>query len=1231
MRILIDLQPVQGESRFRGIGRYALSLALAIAGQKNGHEVFIVLNNTSKDAVNSIKAQFGNLLPESRILVFDIPFRIRENNPADGWKTRISEIIREDFLNSLEPDVILTTSLFEGFLDDIATSVKLMPAKAVNAVIIYDLIPLMNKDIFFKDKVYKDYYMRKIEHLKKADILLSISDYTKKEAVESLEIDGERFCTIYAGCGSRFKPMPVDDGLADADKFDKGKFLSGFSISKPFVMYAGAFDRHKNCHRLIKAFASKKYDFKKGYQLVLAGKIDDRNKHTVLAYARSLNLTGKDVIMTGYVSDDDLIRLYNLCALFVFPSLHEGFGFPPLEAMSCGAAVIASNAASLPEVIGRDDAMFDPNITSSIEEKINGVLSNPEFLGELRKYSLKRAKKFSWDACAEKAIKAFEIADEQKSAMHGRAGREDWARIRAGRAGRRTLLIDAVASAVPDKKTLTNSDLIKISSSIYNNNRTSYSVTGSSALPQKITWRVEGPFDSSYSLALINRETARSLSKLGHEVILHSTEGPGDYPPNAEFLKLNPDIDLMYKKSFTAKPEDAMVQSRNLYPPRVGDMRSRLNLLHHYAWEETGFPHEWIENFNEHLGGITALSSHVKKILTDNGLIVPAGVSGCGIDHWERIIPDNSFKTPAKNFRFLHVSSCFPRKGIDVLLKSFCLAFTEKDDVSLIIKTFPNPHNDLDRLLDETRKSHAGCPDIIVIEKDLKDEQLKALYAQCHALVAPSRAEGFGLPLAEAMLSGLAVITTGWGGQLDFCGEDTAWLIDYSFKKARTHFNLFDSVWAEPDINGLAEILKYIYSLPELERTEKSRKGRNVLLDNFKWSDVTGRLISSARKWSTALQPPRPSTGWVTSWNVKCGIASYSNHLTGGDFPDLTIFAPLTEQTIAADSENVLRCWNYEDKTLEALFSAVISKKIDILVIQFNYGFFDLPVFSEFIKKLADKKIITVITLHSTTDPVHAPDKKLSILAGALKTCGRVVVHSINDLNNLKALGVVENVALFPHGIINYVDNVNKGHTKHRGNAFTIASYGYFLPHKGLMELIGAFSILLKKVKNITLNLKMINAEYPIPESSNLIKEAAKKIKRLGLEDKVELITDFLPDEISLKYLSQCDLAVFPYQRTGESTSAAVRYGIASGCNVAVSPLPIFDDIAETVWYLPGADSASIAEGIERIIGEIKPGSPEAVKKAENAEAWRLSHRYSKLGLRFQGMINALWVDKKIM
>lgn len=119
-------------------------------------------------------------------------------------------------------------------------------------------------------------------------------------------------------------------------------------------------------------------------------------------------------------------------------------------------------------------------------------------------------------------------------------------------------------------------------------------------------------------------------------------------------------------------------------------------------------------------------------------------------------------------FDFSTFHLVFPRKGVDVLLQAYGKAFSSKDDVCLIIKTFPNPHNKIYDWLKEAQSATPDFPEILIIQDDLPDSQLKALYEQCHCLVAPSRAEGFGLPMAEAMISGLPIITTGWGVYLIF-------------------------------------------------------------------------------------------------------------------------------------------------------------------------------------------------------------------------------------------------------------------------------------------------------------------------------------------------------------------------------------------------------------------------------------------------------------------------------
>ena len=321
----------------------------------------------------------------------------------------------------------------------------------------------------------------------------------------------------------------------------------------------------------------------------------------------------------------------------------------------------------------------------------------------------------------------------------------------------------------------------------------------------------------------------------------------------------------MWIRSQELGQRDADVTSRILYPPRVDDMASPVNMLHHYAWEESGFPLEWVEEFNKHLQAITCLTPHVEKILIDHGVTVPVSVSGCGIDHWDRIVTDSTFRLPHTGFKFLHVSSCFPRKGADLLLKAYGRAFSSLDDVVLVIKTFPNPHNEIDRWLREAVGDRRDFPRVEIIIEDFDNSRLKALYEACDVLVAPSRAEGFGLPMAEAMMSGLPVITTAWGGQLGFCKPEIAWLVDYQFERAQTHFRLSDSVWATADIGHLADTMRSVFEFPKKELRQRAA-----------WSEKTPTRIPMDGSCSTA----RGSCGAIFGGEaVECALDRVDFHL----------------------------------------------------------------------------------------------------------------------------------------------------------------------------------------------------------------------------------------------------------------------------------------------------------------------------------------------------------------
>lgn len=408
MRIVIDLQGAQCGSRHRGIGRYSLALAKAMVRNRGDHEIIIVLSGFFTETIEPIRAEFDGLLSQENIRVWHAYGPVDSVNGSNTWRRNVAEFIRESFLSSLQPDIVHVSSFFEGFYDNSVGSIGLYSKNIPTAVTFYDLIPLIQHELYLTPNPdFEIIYREKINQLRRSDLYLAISESSRQELIEHLSIQSEKVFNISTAAGDQFKSLEISLS-------NKTALCQRFGLNRPFIMYSGATDPRKNHLRLIKAFSMLKPELRGGYQLAIVGKLPDADRVIFEEHVKACGLTLNDITITGGVSDSEMAQLYNLCNLFVFPSLHEGFGLPALEAMSCGAPVIGSNTTSVPEVIGRADALFDPYDEKSISEKITQCLTDDDFRADLSRHGLEQAKAFSWHASANRAIAAFEQFHAQR-------------------------------------------------------------------------------------------------------------------------------------------------------------------------------------------------------------------------------------------------------------------------------------------------------------------------------------------------------------------------------------------------------------------------------------------------------------------------------------------------------------------------------------------------------------------------------------------------------------------------------------------------------------------------------------------------------------------------------------------------------------------------------------------------------------------------------------------------
>lgn len=393
MRILLDLQPLQTNIRYHGIGRVTAEIARRLIELFPEQTTLLFNSEKSGVALDFLKSLKRNVKRE----IFYCPgfenyYEVYHKNPSTYLQVwSFYELMLEYRVSEISPDVYL---FFYFYAWENLSSLGKIRENRLNICLFYDLIPFIFRDQYLSSKPVRDFYEYKFKDSHLADFYFAISENTKKDMINLLKIPDSKIEVIPLGCSEEFRELELSEKIRWRQIFQEKFVLGEFILYNP----SGA-DERKNLKTLLKAYSSLPPNLKNSFKLVITSRIDEARLRDFINYSKELAIDDK-VIFTGYVSDEELCALYNLCKLFIFPSLYEGFGLPVLEAMSCGAPVLSSDRSSLPEIVVKRDAMFNPEDVNDIVEKIKRALESREYRNSLRENSRVQVKRFSYDTAS---------------------------------------------------------------------------------------------------------------------------------------------------------------------------------------------------------------------------------------------------------------------------------------------------------------------------------------------------------------------------------------------------------------------------------------------------------------------------------------------------------------------------------------------------------------------------------------------------------------------------------------------------------------------------------------------------------------------------------------------------------------------------------------------------------------------------------------------------------------
>jgi glycosyltransferase involved in cell wall biosynthesis len=365
VRIAIDARKL----RDYGIGTYIRNLLRHLSRLDSATEYVLLCRPEDRELASNLGSNFRCVLEPAR------PYSVQE-------QFRIPLALRRERASLLhEPHYVLP---------------PLTPCRSV--VTIHDCIHLRFPQYLPSRAAYAYARGSLWAATHRADRVLTVSEASKKDILDYFHIPETKIDVIYNAIDERFNEPPAPDEIE--------RVKERYQLNDPFVLYAGNIKPHKNLERLIEAFHMFRRPPFENVKLLIIG--DEITKYPTLRRAVHRLKLHKHVRFFGFVPDQTLAALYRLAAVFVFPSLYEGFGLPPLEAMASGAPVITSNVSSLPEVVGDAAVLIDPYNPEAIADAMRRVLSDESLRQQLKERGHIRARHFSWDRSIQRVHEIYQ-------------------------------------------------------------------------------------------------------------------------------------------------------------------------------------------------------------------------------------------------------------------------------------------------------------------------------------------------------------------------------------------------------------------------------------------------------------------------------------------------------------------------------------------------------------------------------------------------------------------------------------------------------------------------------------------------------------------------------------------------------------------------------------------------------------------------------------------------------